>query len=69
MISDNDLTSKINIRTIGYEIPAVIELSEKYLNNKNMKIKTNAETIAACGWIAMTEPNKVATPFPPLNPA
>jgi hypothetical protein len=52
---------------IGYDIPAIIEPNETYLNSNNTIMKTPKAHNAGMGVKAITIPNKVATPFPPLK--
>ena len=50
-------------------IPANIELTDTNLVAMSVIKKTTMHNKATAGWIAKAIPNKVATPFPPLNQA
>jgi len=66
---ETGLPGNIVIRIMGNESPADIEARETYLNNiKTIRKIINARP-ATWGSMANATPNKVATPFPPLNPA
>lgn len=52
----------------GKENPAIMELSDTYLNITRNSTKVRTQSIAACECTARIIPNKVATPFPPLKP-
>ena len=53
---------------MGYDIDAIIEDTETYLVIITTVIKTIKAIIAAYGDKPINNPNKVAIPFPPLNP-
>jgi hypothetical protein len=60
-----------NTNTIlsGKVNPAQIELRDTYLVISKTVIKTRTQSIAAGKLTAKIIPKRVATPFPPLNPA
>jgi len=59
---------KTKMIRIGKEIPAIIELSDTYRVVKKNIAKIPMQIRVGCGCIAKSRPNRVATPFPPLNP-
>ncbi|GAI88040.1 unnamed protein product, partial [marine sediment metagenome] len=48
---------------------AIIELRETYFEIRNVTRKIPAQIREDTGSIAITTPNSVATPLPPLKPA
>ena len=65
---DGVVVLKTKINSIGNEKPAIIELKDTYFVMISVIMNTPIHRSVVLGSIARTNPSKVATPLPPLNP-